>query len=223
MWSFKSCFPLQVQAKFMEKLLRSADLTLRSANGDWFVMNCKINKPNMLNAWINQVLALCEGNRSFRRAHQRLWGDQSAWQKATSQVKFLISINKPFCYTSHMLFKVFSLVMYSTWRMESSTCGWNFTLRDLNQDYGELFIQNRRRYNTISVEKTKVWVSCKSSIDKYITNYYFCLTESWDRKVWIPVYFCRDWRISQEDSRHWRQQIKKVHIWNFNLSIGKIH
>lgn len=91
--------------------------------------------------------------------------------------------------------------------MESSTCGWNFTLRDLNQDYGELFIQNQRRYIT-SQEKTIVLVSCKSSVDKYITNCFFCPTESWDWKVWIPVYFCRHWRVSQEDSRHWRQQIK---------------
>lgn len=95
--------------------------------------------------------------------------------------------------------------------MESSTCGWNFTLRDLNQDYGALFIQNQRRYNTSQWDKkTIVLVSCKNSVDKYITNCFFCLTESWDWKVWIPVYFCRDWHVSQEDSRHWRQQIQWV-------------
>lgn len=111
--------------------------------------------------------------------------------------------------------------------MESSTCGWNFTLRDLNQDYGELFIQNQSRYNTSQYIFffLIVLVLCKNSVDKYITNCFFCLTESWDWKVWIPVYFCRDWHVSQEDSCHWRQQIQWVlsvkHI--LGISMVDIH
>lgn len=56
----------------------------------------------MLDAWINLVSALCKGNWSFWRAHQRLWWDQSAWKKATSEVNFRISVNTNTCVTPHI-------------------------------------------------------------------------------------------------------------------------
>lgn len=83
-----------------QKLWKSFWEVQNSPRGQCTVIH--INYKDMLNAWINLVSALCKGNWSFWRAHQRLWWDQSAWKKATSEVNFRISVNTNTCVAPHI-------------------------------------------------------------------------------------------------------------------------